>query len=56
MIRPEVTHPAARPPDVTSTENQAPLDRAPEELGPDDQWIDDFIERLNHAIDVHNKP
>ena len=58
MIRPEATAPAFWPYDVASTEKQEPLDRVLEELVQQDHWIDDFIERLNHAIDdiVRKKP
>jgi len=51
MIRPEATAATVWPRDVAGTEKQEPLDRALEELVQQDHWIDDFIERLNHAID-----
>jgi hypothetical protein len=45
------TLPTLRPPDVASPEHHEPLDRALEELVKDDQWIVDFIRRLNCAIE-----
>ena len=51
MILLEATPPTPRPPGAAGTEDHEPLDRALEELVQNDQWIDDFIERLNYAID-----
>jgi len=50
MIRLEATPPTLRPPGSTGAEHLEPLDRALKELV-QDQWIDDFIERLSYAID-----
>lgn len=51
MIRPEAPPPTFCPPTLSSTEHHEPLDRAPEELAQDDQWIADFIMRLSCAVD-----
>ena len=51
MILLEATPPTPRPPGAAGAEDLEPLDRALEELVQNDQWIDDFIERLNYAID-----
>ena len=51
MIRPQATPPALWPPGVSSAEDLEPLDRALEELVQDDQWINDFIKRLDYAIE-----
>jgi hypothetical protein len=39
-----------QPPALCSTKQSEPLERALEELVQEDQWIDDFIKRLNCAI------
>ena len=46
------------PPGDAGTEAHEPMERALEELVQEDQWIDDFIKRLNHAIAdiVREKP
>jgi hypothetical protein len=48
---PELREPSLRPAGITSAEDQARLDRALDGLVEDDQWIDDFIKRLNYAIE-----
>lgn len=50
--------PASWPREATAGENQEPLQRAFQEIVQNDQWIDDFIERLNYAIHdiVKKKP
>lgn len=55
MNRVEATNPT---PDGTATENHEPLDRALQELVQNDQWVGDFIKRLNGAIQdiVREKP
>ena len=50
MNRQDFELPTVWSPGLT-TEPYAPLERALEELVKDDQWIGDFIKRLNHAID-----
>lgn len=50
MKRLEAAAPASRPRDAAARENQEPLQLALQEIVQNDQWIDDFIERLNHAI------
>lgn len=48
MKRPEAAAPASWPCDAR--ENQEPLQPALQEMVQNDQWIDDFIERLNYAV------
>lgn len=38
------------PRDATAREDQEPLQPALQEMVQNDQWIDDFIERLNYAV------
>ena len=42
--------PASWPRDATAGENEEPLQPALQEMVQNDQWIDDFIERLNYAV------
>jgi hypothetical protein len=51
MTRQHATPPTSWPPGLAGTESPEPLDRAIEELVKDDQWIEDFIERLKYAIE-----
>ncbi|MFH1339961.1 MAG: hypothetical protein ABIL01_01935 [Pseudomonadota bacterium] len=41
---------ASWPHDAIAGENQEPLQPALREMVQNDQWIDDFIERLNYAV------
>ena len=50
-MTPELRRPLLRPPGITSAEDQEQLDRALNDLVNDNnQWIDDFIKRLNYMI------
>jgi hypothetical protein len=58
MILPETQRPTLRPPKtISSDEDRAGLDRATEDLIKENQWVDDFIKRLNYTIEdiVHKK-
>lgn len=51
MIIPEARAPTLwRPPETTIADDHAGLDPALEDLVKEDQWIADFIKRLNYAI------
>ena len=48
---PRTAAPPLGPPGITSAEDQEQLDRALNDLVKDkNQWIDDFIKRLNYPI------
>jgi len=52
MITPETPLPALRPPQVISSdEDYERLDRVLGDLMKEDQWIDDFMKRLNCTIE-----
>jgi hypothetical protein len=52
MILPEPLRPTLRPPKtISSDEDCARLDRATEDLIKENQWVDDFIKRLNCTIE-----
>jgi hypothetical protein len=58
MILPETPRPTLRhPKTLSSDEDCERLDRALEDLMKENQWVDDFIKRLNHTIEdiVRNK-
>jgi hypothetical protein len=50
MKRLEAAALASWPRDAIAEENQEPLQPALQEMVQNDQWIDDFIERLNYAV------
>jgi hypothetical protein len=57
MILPETPPPTLRPPKtlppktLSSDEEGERLDRALEDLIKENQWVDDFIKRLNYTIE-----
>ena len=52
MILPETAPPTLRlPKTLSSDEDCERLDRALEDLMKENQWVDDFIKRLNHTIE-----
>jgi hypothetical protein len=52
MILPETPRPTLWPPKtLSSDEDGERLDRALEDLIKENQWVDDFIERLNYTIE-----
>jgi hypothetical protein len=52
MILPETPPPALRPPKTLSSDEDCErVDRALEELIKENQWVDDFIKRLNYTIE-----
>jgi hypothetical protein len=50
MILPETRWPTLWPPNTISSEDYEQLDRALKEIERD-EWIDDFIKRLNYTIE-----
>lgn len=56
-MTPELRRAQLPPAGITGAEDQAQLDRARDDLVADDQWIDDFIKRLNFTIkDIGRNP
>jgi hypothetical protein len=52
MIIPDTPRPTLWPPKTISSDNDYErLDRALKDLMKEDQWIDDFIKRLNTTIE-----
>jgi hypothetical protein len=52
MILPEKTPPTVWPPKtISSDEDSERLDHALEDLIKENQWINDFIKRLNYTIE-----
>jgi hypothetical protein len=52
MILPETPPPTLRPPKTLSSDEDCErLDRALEDIIKENQWVDDFIKRLNHTIE-----
>jgi hypothetical protein len=52
MITPEARAPTRSPPKtISSDEDCEQLDRALNDLMKEDQWINDFIKRLNYTIE-----
>ena len=52
MILPETPPPTLRPPKtLSSDDDRERLDRALEDLIKENQWVDDFIKRLNYTIE-----
>jgi hypothetical protein len=51
MILPETPPPTLWPPRLTSAEDHERLDRALKDLVKEDQWVADFIKRLNYTIE-----
>jgi hypothetical protein len=52
MILPETPPPTLRPPKtLSSDEDCARLDRALEDVIKENQWVADFIKRLNYTIE-----
>jgi hypothetical protein len=52
MILLETRRPTLRPPKtVSSDEDCERLDRALEDIIKENQWVDDFVERLNYTIE-----
>ena len=51
MILPETPPPTLRPPTLSSDEDCERLDRALEDIMKENQWVDDFIKRLNYTIE-----
>jgi hypothetical protein len=52
MILPETPPPTLLPPKtISSDEDCERLDRALEDLMKENQWIDDFVKRLNYTIE-----
>ena len=52
MILQETPPPTLRPPKTLSSDDDCErLDRALEELIKENQWVDDFIKRLNYTIE-----
>ena len=52
MITPEALAPTRSPPEtISSDEDCEQLDRALNDLMKEDQWINDFIKRLNYTIE-----
>jgi hypothetical protein len=52
MILPETPPPTLRPPKTLSSDDDGErLDRALEDLIKENQWVDDFIKRLNYTIE-----
>jgi hypothetical protein len=49
MILPETPPPTLWPPRLTSAEDHERLDRALKDLVKEDQWVADFIKRLNYT-------
>ena len=52
MIALETPPPTLRPPKTLSSDEDCErLDRALEDIIKENQWVDDFIKRLNHTIE-----
>jgi hypothetical protein len=52
MILPETPRPTLLPPKTISIDDDGErLDRALEDLVKENQWIDDFVKRLNYTIE-----
>jgi hypothetical protein len=51
MILPETPPPTLWPSRLTSAEDRERLDRALKDLVKEDQWVADFIKRLNYTIE-----
>ena len=52
MILPETPPPTLRAPKTLSSDDDCErLDRALEDLIKENQWVDDFIKRLNYTIE-----
>jgi hypothetical protein len=51
MILPKTPRQTLRPPRTISSDEREPRDRALEDLAKENQWIDDFVKRLNYTIE-----
>jgi hypothetical protein len=52
MITPETQRPTLRLPKTLSLDEDCEqMDRALEDITKENQWVDDFIKRLNHTIE-----
>jgi hypothetical protein len=52
MILPKTPRQTLRPPrTISSDEDREPRDCALEDLAKENQWIDDFVKRLNYTIE-----